>query len=70
MAMESLHKFLEASVASGKLKTKPKPVETKAIFNVSTTPIYAGEHKKSQFLSHAGYDRASKTFQLGGQRDS
>ena len=63
-------KFLEASVARGKLIINPRPVETKAIFNVSTIPMYAGEQRISQFLSHTGYDLASKTFQLGGQSDS
>ena len=39
IAIESLCKFLEANEASGKLMINPKPVETKAIFNVSTIPI-------------------------------
>ena len=39
IAIESLYKFLEANEASGKLMINPKPVETKAIFNVSTIPI-------------------------------
>ena len=39
IAIESLYKFLEANEASGKLMINPKPVETKAIFNVSTNPI-------------------------------
>ena len=70
IAIESLYKFLEAKVASGKLIMKPNPVETKAIFNVSIMPMYAGEQRKSQLLSQEGYDRASITFQLGGHKDS
>ena len=70
IAIESLYKFLEAKVASGKLIMNPNPVETKAIFNVSIIPIYAGEQRKSQFLSQVGYDLASITFQLGGHKDS
>ena len=56
IAIESRYKFLEAKVASGKLIMKPKPVDTKAIFRVSVIPIYAGEQRKSQLLSHVGYD--------------
>ena len=70
IAIESRYKFLEAKVASGKLIMKPKPVDTKAIFRVSVIPIYAGEQRNSQLLSHVGYDWASVTFQLGGHRDS
>ena len=39
IAIESFCKFLEASVARGRLKMNPRPVETNAIFNVSTIPI-------------------------------
>ena len=58
IAIESLFKFLDASVARGRLKIKPRPVETNAIFKVSTIPIYAGEQRISQFLSQTGYDLA------------
>ena len=70
IAIESLFKFLDASVARGRLKIKPRPVETNAIFKVSTIPIYAGEQRISQFLSQTGYDLASNTFQFVGQSDS
>ena len=70
IAIESLFKFLDASVERGKLKIKPRPVETKAIFKVSIIPMYAGEQSISQSLSQTGYDLASNTFQFGGQRDS
>ena len=49
---------------------KPKHVDTNAIFNVVLIPIYAGEHKKSEFLSQTGYACASITFQFGGHKDS
>ena len=55
-AIESLYKFLDAKVASVKLRINQSPVATNAIFRVSVIPIYAGEQRKSQFLSQVGYD--------------
>ena len=39
IATSSRYKFLDANTAIGRLRTKPNPVATKAIFNVSTIPM-------------------------------
>jgi hypothetical protein len=50
--------------------TNPRMVATKAIFNVSSIPMYAFEQKNPKLDLHLGYFLASSILHSGGHRDS
>ena len=63
-------RFLAANGDNVMAITNPRMVATKAIFKVSSIPMYALEQKNSKLASHSGYFLASSILHSGGHRDS